>query len=231
MLSGWIRRSITRCHQSHCLWCRLPMTTSNLVWCDDCLQFFSPTPRCQQCGVATITPLDQCGACLSDPPPWNRLICIGEYQRPLKPLVHQLKYQRQFWLAEDLTPLLATRIIDPAPLIVPVPLHWRRQLWRSFNQSELLARHLATALNVNMDASLFRRTRATRNQHGLDRADRKRNLHHAFKLVRSQLPSHVAIVDDVVTTGSTVGLLSTLLKKAGVQQIDIYCICRTSKIT
>jgi ComF family protein len=146
-------------------------------------------------------------------------------------LVHQLKYQRQFWLAEDLTPLLATRIIDPAPLIVPVPLHWRRQLWRSFNQSELLARHLATALNVNMDASLFRRTRATRNQHGLDRADRKRNLHHAFKLVRSQLPSHVAIVDDVVTTGSTVGLLSTLLKKAGVQQIDIYCICRTSKIT
>ncbi len=230
MLSGWIRRSITSCHQSHCLWCKLPMPTSDVVWCEACLSYFAPVPRCQQCGLTTLISVDKCGACLSHPPPWDRLICVGEYQRPLKPLIHQFKYQRKFWLAGDLAPLLVKQITDPAPLLVPVPLHWRRQLWRSFNQSELLARHLATALAVNIDGSLFCRIRSTQTQKGLSRAERKKNLLAAFALKETQLPKHIAIVDDVVTTGSTVGLLATQLKKKGVKRVDIYCICRTAEL-
>ncbi|WP_430521373.1 ComF family protein [Aliivibrio sp.] len=205
------------------------MPTSDVVWCEACLSYFAPVPRCQQCGLTTLIPVDKCGACLNHPPPWDRLICVGEYQRPLKPLIHQFKYQRKFWLAYDLAQLLAKHIEEPAPMLAPVPLHWRRALFRSFNQSELIAKHLATALEVDMKPNLFCRIKATQMQQGLDRVARKKNLLAAFKLNPTQLPEHIAIVDDVVTTGSTVTILTKLLKKAGVKRVDIYCICRTAE--
>ncbi|PML69370.1 amidophosphoribosyltransferase [Vibrio sp. 10N.222.55.F9] len=141
-----------------------------------------------------------------------------------------MKYADKFWFARDLSKLLASRIEYPAPLITSVPLHWRRYTHRGFNQSKLLADYTAQELGVESDV-LFRRIRSTASQQGLTKSVRLHNLKSAFALrkqdVQGTIPSHVAIIDDVVTTGSTVYQLCQLLLEVDVKRIDIYCICRT----
>ncbi|XGB46816.1 ComF family protein [Vibrio kanaloae] len=141
-----------------------------------------------------------------------------------------MKYADKFWFARDLSKLLAPRIEHPAPLITSVPLHWGRYIHRGFNQSQLLAHYAAQELDVK-SAVLFRRSRSTISQQGLTKSARQINLKNAFTLRNMHFSTnnyaHVAIIDDVVTTGSTVYQLCQLLLEVGVKRIDIYCICRT----
>ena len=235
MLARLLRRSIRTWVRPLCQLCRLPIsevsTQTSLmpepIWCSSCLAHFQPPPRCQRCGIATLHHVEQCGSCLSQPPPWHRLYCLGDYQYPFNQLIHQLKYQGQFWLATDIANQLAARISTPAPLIVPVPLHYYRRWSRGFNQSAALASPLAKQLQSQYHPTLFRRTRHTLAQKGLNREARQTNLKAAFTLTAPPNTEHVAIVDDVVTTGSTVALLAQLLLDSGVKNIDIYCVCRT----
>lgn len=167
-----------------------------------------------------------CGQCLIHPPLWNRLFCIGDYTFPLSHYIHQIKHQRQFWKIPPITELLVERIPYPAPLLTYVPLHWRRQSRRGFNQSEQIARTIAKHTTSEVQG-LFQRLEHTRPQQGLSRSERHDNLKHAFKLIQHPEHKHVAIVDDVVTTGTTVEELCELLLEVGVEYIDIYCLSRT----
>lgn len=235
MLARILRRSIRSWVRPLCQLCHLPISSlptpsspiSESIWCQSCLAYFQPTPRCQRCGITTLHTVAQCGSCLSHPPPWQRLYCVGDYQYPLNLLIHQLKYQGKFWLATDIATLLSRQITCPAPMVVPVPLHSYRRWSRGFNQSSALALPLAKQLQSQCHPTLFRRTRHTLTQQGLDREARKTNLKDAFTLTTKPNTEHVAIVDDVVTTGSTVALLSQLLLDSGVKNVDIYCVCRT----
>jgi ComF family protein len=126
-----------------------------------------------------------------------------------------------------LAALLAQHIPFPAPLLLPVPLHWRRYLYRGFNQSDLLAHHLSQALAVSYQTRLLQRIRSTPPQEGLHKNEREQNLRKAFML-RSRPPTnHIAIADDVVTTGSSINQLCQLLLEVDLEYIDIYCLCRT----
>ncbi len=169
----------------------------------------------------------QCGSCLAEPPPWQRLFTLGDYDFPLAREVQRFKDSGELWHVNALAQLLAQRITTPAPLITSVPLHWRRYLSRGFNQSDVLARHLAAHLHSDFDRRIFRRTRYANAQRGQDKSQREHNLNGAFTLNKKNISKHVAIVDDVVTTGSTVRQLCLLLLEIGVERIDIYCICRT----
>lgn len=167
-----------------------------------------------------------CGHCLTTPPLWHRLYCIGDYAFPLDTMIHQIKHQRMFWQLPSLAGLLAERIDHPAPLMTFVPLHWQRRWFRGFNQSELLA----GALNQhwqNTTTALFSRTQSTPPQQSLNKKQRQNNLKNVFTLTNRPTHSHVAIVDDVVTTGTTISELCKLLLAVGVEYIDIYCISRT----
>tara|TARA_Y100001956_G_scaffold82383_1_gene103061 strand:+ start:3082 stop:3627 length:546 start_codon:yes stop_codon:yes gene_type:complete len=168
----------------------------------------------------------ECGVCLKNAPLWTRLFCVGDYQAPLSDYVHKLKYERQFWQAEKLAELFTSRVSSPAPVITSVPLHWRRHWLRGFNQSELLAIAMAKQLGSSYQP-LFKRVRATEPQQGKNRQQRMANLHRVFALRNQVNAQHVAIVDDVLTTGSTVHHLCKLLLDAGVKSVDIYTICRT----
>lgn len=241
MLSQCVIKSILAVLPNWCDLCRLPMhrqpavsggANHESVWfCLVCQQLFAAEPRCQQCGLPMTDEVEQCGACLKQPPPWRHLYCVSDYQFPLSTYIHRLKYHRQFWQAKPLAHILAERISQPAEFITWVPLHWQRKMTRGFNQSEHLGLALARQLNRPC-GGLFKRTRSTPQQKGMLRKERLRNLRGAFQLrLPSSLPpsvSHVAIVDDVVTTGSTVQQLCQILLDAGVKTIDIYCICRTS---
>nr|WP_075988041.1 phosphoribosyltransferase family protein [Vibrio fluvialis] len=228
MLTNRLQKTMFSWLRPSCKLCDLPLEShSTQSLCGACLDWYAPTTRCARCGLPCETPTEQCGQCLTSPPPWHKLYCLGDYRFPLNQSVHQLKYQRQFWQARPLAGLLAPRIVSPAPLVTCVPLHWRRHAWRGFNQSDVLARQLAQQLGSQYQPRLFSRRLATPPQQGLNKAQRRRNLNQAFVLNSAPNHRHIAIVDDVVTTGSTVRQLCNLLLDVGVESLDIYCICRT----
>ncbi|EJO2022844.1 ComF family protein [Vibrio parahaemolyticus] len=235
MLSHHWQNIMHRVLSSQCGLCRFPIQATAqpnaLRWCDHCYQYLTPVKRCQRCGLslkaeeANIESI--CGECLSEPPPWQRLFTLGDYDFPLSREVQRFKDHGQTWYVRALTQLLAQRISTPAPLITTVPLHWQRYLYRGFNQSDILARHLAGHLNVRFDNHVFRRVKHAQSQRGYKKSSREQNLKGAFTLNQPPKYNHVAIVDDVVTTGSTVRQLCHLLLEVGVETVDIYCICRT----
>jgi ComF family protein len=143
-----------------------------------------------------------------------------------------LKYHRQLPVARLLGRLMTehisnTSIVMPQAL-VPVPLHVSRLRQRGFNQSIELFLPVARAMGIPLLREVVIRHRATSSQVGLSRSQRRRNLRGAF-VVRESLPEHVAIVDDVVTTGTTVNELARVLRRAGVERIDVWSVARADE--
>lgn len=207
---------------SLCWLCHEP---ASAALCQCCLHDLPDLGRCcQRCGEPGPSP---CKHCRQRPPDFDRLVAGYRYGPPLDRALQAFKHHRQWWLDAMLCqPLLARLGEQPQPeCLVPVPLHWRRRLWRGFNQAELIARQLGNALALPVNCRLCRRHRATARQQGQSRRQRLSNLNGAFSL-SGPVPEHVAIVDDVVTTGSTVNLLAKLLKAHGCQQVQVWCLAR-----
>ncbi|WFB48085.1 ComF family protein [Vibrio coralliilyticus] len=228
MLTDWIKKHTAYLLPSHCDLCQMAIgaQAAHPLFCCFCLRRFVPVPRCRRCGLVTPEYVEMCGECIVAPPLWTHLYCVGDYQPPLSSYVHRLKYEGQYWQAKTLSLLLVSRIDTRPDLITFVPLHWRRYCYRGYNQSQHLAWQIGRELDVPCEA-LFKKKRATERQQGMDKKQRKENVLQAFHLRKSINIEHVAIVDDVLTTGSTVHQLCELLLGAGVKTIDIYCICRT----
>lgn len=113
-------------------------------------------------------------------------------------------------------------------IIVPLPLHWKKLLWRGFNQSYIVANHLATQLAIPLKDNLCKRTRYSKPQHLLSRTQRNRILRDSFFARPSSKGLHIALVDDVVTTTATARAASRAMLDAGAKSVDIWCIARTA---
>jgi ComF family protein len=199
-------------------------------------------PRCCLCAFEGTRPdLDLCAYCLADLP-WERvsepgLICALRYEPPADQLIRELKYQGNQAHARVLGELLARAAGqrgEPLPkLLLPVPLHRARFRERGFNQAMAIARYAGRALGIPYYDNALRRVRETPSQTGLGRSERRENLRHAFVLARGdarerlQRAVHIAIVDDVITTGSTLNELRELLLEAGVARVDRWAVART----
>ena len=180
-------------------------------------------------------PLDlegRCGLCRSGLRGFDSAYCFGAYEGNLRALIHLYKYSRIKTLARPLAGLLARvaprdRRFDA---IVPVPLHWRRQWQRGFNQSELLATGLARRLGIPSLKAL-RRARPTPAQAGLSNAGRRRNVAAAFRMRRGYSVSgkSILLVDDVMTTGSTAAACALTLKRAGATKVALIAIARVDR--
>ncbi|MGE6293903.1 ComF family protein [Aeromonas media] len=215
-----------------CLLCRQPCDDQPLLcsWCQQSLH--QPCRKCRLCA----TPLPEqhtgnellCGRCQRRPPPWERLQVIGDYQPPYSLLIPRLKYSGQILLAPLLAQLLADHLEgdDPPEVIIPVPLHWWRQWWRGFNQAEEIGTALGELTGIPCDTRLLRRVRATPQQTRLSAGQRRRNLRGAFQIAPHHY-RHVALLDDVVTTGATAGQLTRLLHESGITKVEVWAICRT----
>jgi len=195
---------------------------------------------CQNCALPLTTAGPYCGRCLSAPPAFECCRIPFFYDYPLKRLIQRFKYQGQLacgrLLAEQMLAYLQNAWRQPAPMdgadwLIPVPMHWSRRLMRGFNQTELLARDLARPLGLRVHTGLCRRQRRTQPQEGLSRRERERNLKHAFTLrpgAGAQLQGRsVVLLDDVVTTGSTVRELSRLLVASGAGRVEVWALART----
>ena len=140
-------------------------------------------------------------------------------------IVKRLKYGNARWIAKPLSEALSVPADWEFDCIVPVPLYFRRQLKRGYNQSELIAKHLAARLGLTVDAGLLIKTRSTRPQARLTDAERKRNLKDAFASDDSVKGKRIMLLDDVRTTGATLSACAGELKKQGAEAVCALTVC------
>jgi ComF family protein len=194
--------------------------------------------QCQRCALPM--PMDglTCASCSRHPPAFSQVLAPWHYDFPIDALVTRFKHQAQWpmgrLLAELLGQLLQHRFDDALPrpdFLLPVPLASKRLRQRGYNQAAMLARWLGEQLELPVAEHWLQRTRETTAQQGLDAKARKRNLSGAFTVADGHglQGRHVALVDDVLTTGSTADVIAQILIKAGARQVDVYCLARTPK--
>lgn len=220
----------------HCRLCGSGLAPGDLL-CSFCHEAFEPPGRelCR-CGLATALPPDDpdqpepCGRCLSRPPAFTAVWPALMYKPPLDRLIHQYKHQGRLERERLLLRLWLDRLARQPPptpdLLVPLPCHWRRHWRRGFSPAQRLAAGLSGALALPVQPALVRQ-RPTPAQQGLSRPARERNLAGAFRCQRSVSGLRVALVDDVMTTGSTARMAARALTGANAARVDVWVLART----
>ena len=171
-----------------------------------------------------------CPDCSVRPPRYDCIIAPFYYSYPASLLIKLLKYKNNFELAKELGIALAQTVMHrgrPLPeAVLPVPSHPIRTMTRGYNQALELADVVAAQLNLPLEASLMKRTRHTRPQFNLGPAARRRNIKDAFRITGQPGYYSVALVDDIVTTGTTVNEIAGLLKQSGVKIVEVWACAR-----
>ena len=235
--SSWQWRPVWWHPRVRCLLCGATAEQAGLPLCpgcDDDLPWLAA--HCTTCALPLPSPGLACGQCLRRAPAFHRVETPLRYAFPADALITRFKHQSNAPLGRLLGQLLARHLQHafedglPRPdRLVPVPLSPQRERQRGFNQAALLADWLADPLGLPVDNRLLRRIQDTPAQQGLDAAARKRNLRHAFALAAGVdlEGQHLAVVDDVLTTGATAERIARLLRRAGARRVDVYCLART----
>lgn len=222
-----------------CIACGGPGQPPHLDLCTDCAaELPLNTSACGRCGVALVDEAGGliCGACLREPPFFDASFCAYRYAYPIDHFIRGLKYAQALAHAQVLGKLLGGLLAQqlrernaPWPeCFIPVPLSAQRFRERGYNQAIELGRFVERAIGVPMRTDLVTRPRHTVEQASLPRTQRRKNMRGAFSIFSKTLPSHIAILDDVVTTGSTVNELARVLLLAGVEHVQVWAVARTS---
>ena len=213
-----------------------------LLFCQDCFDGFSEitSPLCTVCGRPFVSKVEEdhaCEDCLRKTPFFNMVRAPYLYEGGIMEAIHQFKYAGRTHLADSLGPLLASFVKEwmettPEYLTMPVPLHHKRLREREFNQSLLLARHVASLIGTELDFLSLRRVRYTQPQTGLTSEERKRNVRKAFEITNpNEVKGRIILlVDDVTTTGSTLNECARVLKRAGAKGVFGFVLARTAGV-
>ncbi|MEP7057251.1 MAG: ComF family protein [Caldimonas sp.] len=207
--------------------------------CADCVRGFAPAlPRCRRCALEVPTGTQLCGACITEPPPFDATVAATTYGYPWDRLIAAYK----FHAALDLAPAFADLLLragdaaaTPAPtLLLPVPLSRERLRERGYNQAWELARRLARKTNCAADPDLLLRIKDTPHQLALAPDRRAANVRGAFAVEPRRSAElrgrSVGIVDDVMTTAATAAELARVLRAAGAARVDIWVVARTPRV-
>lgn len=221
-----------------CLLCGLS-AGKNIDLCSICQQNLPLLDtHCDICALPLKHPAT-CGHCLDKPPSFARVQTPFLYQHPIDKLLQNFKFNGRLAAGKVLSQLLADHLKiqlktdnhTRPDLIVPIPLHWKKHLSRGFNQSEVIAKELSLQLKIAQNSNLLKRIVNTTEQHTLPRKERLANPRRAFVLAASNKTltgRRIALVDDVLTTGSTAEAASRTLIKNGARSVEIWALARTS---
>ncbi|MDF0534660.1 double zinc ribbon domain-containing protein [Shewanella sp. A32] len=217
---------------NRCLLCHQRLLSASSGICDVCLQScLYQTPVCLGCGLPLTTPCRYCGSCLSTQP--IPVVAPASYHSLLGPLIPQIKYHAQFAalpplvkaLADRVTQALSDELIILPQVLVPVPLHPHRLRQRGFNQATVIAKLLGQYLQLPVDEQLVQRQTETLPQAGLDGQARRSNLQGAFLVTQAVSWQRIALIDDVVTTGTTINELARSLSP-WTPDLQVWCLAR-----
>jgi ComF family protein len=207
----------------------MPVRAAFCEACDVALERLPPV-RCRTCAEPGTFPRDTCLRCHAAPPPFSRAWAPFAHDGPVARAIHRFKYEDHPELAPALAELLASecrQFLSQAPrLLVALPLHDRRFRERRYDQAQLLAGELARATGREAPVGLLSRARETRRQVGLSESDRALNVAGAFTASPSVAGREILLVDDVLTTGSTVRAAATALREAGAERIEVLTLAR-----
>ena len=225
-----------------CRLCDLPLSTiSRVPVCGACLGSIAgleATVTCVRCGLpfedeAALHGAELCALCRVAPWPFDMARSFGVYEGDLRRLIHLLKYDRMVPLAAHLADRMVgvAEVLAPADVMVPVPLYRLRSWRRGFNQAHALARELSRRSGIQLAPRLLTRVRSTRPQAGLSHAERRRNVDGAFAVRRKAAVrgKRVILVDDVMTTGATLGACAKVLKAAGAEWVAALTVARAKR--
>jgi ComF family protein len=197
-----------------------------------CLACYAGLPRitnaCPQCAAHSNGEI--CGACLTHPPTYDRAFAALDYTFPVDKLIQTLKYGHQLALAHLLGEIsaVALRAMPRPDRILPMPLHPTRLRERGFNQAHEIAKVIAKKLGVALDSHLATRIVNTPSQATLGLGARLKNVKGAFACGHDVTNQHIALVDDVMTSGATLNELAKTLKQAGAREISIWVVARAA---
>ncbi len=235
LLSRWLSRLQDLIFPPVCLGCETALSNHDAL-CPGCwsqLDFIRP-PLCDRLGIPM--PYDTGGTMVSaaaaaDPPSYDKARAVAHYSGVMRDLVHRFKFADGHDLRNLLSRLLLEaggELLKDADVIVPMPLSRGRLMSRRFNQSGLLAQTLSRASGVPYSPASLVRTRSTRPQVGLTRAERAANVRGAFAVPETKASGitgrRVLLVDDVITTGASCQSAARALKKAGAAQVDVLVL-------
>jgi ComF family protein len=244
-LQALLRNVFSVLFPSDCRLCRTPLNNiSRIPVCAECLAAIEPTraPQCVICGdrlpsAQLLVGDGRCHGCRDFEPEFARAMSFGEYEGGLRGLIHLLKYESVLPVASVLGDMMAGTIGellpgcgDSPPLVIPVPLHKSKRSDRGFNQAELIARAAVKQLpkRLELATGVLVRQRATISQVGLTREQRIENMRDAFRVRDRQRVrgATVILVDDVMTTGTTLSECARVLKEAGAKRAFAATVAR-----
>ncbi len=213
-----------------CLTCGIPVSADSFI-CKYCVAALElvPTP-CSSCGLPNQTSRNTCPVCQHRPPRWHSMIAPLIYSANTRKIIQDLKFNEQLNNANA----LLTHILDyyrdhQVDVLIPVPLHTSRLLERGYNQAEEIATTLSRLLDIPVDRKSLKRIKATESQSGLSISKRHKNILKAFQFSPARCYKSAAIIDDIVTTGSTVSEISKVLKRSGIKHIEVWSLARALK--
>lgn len=222
----------------HCLICGVDIGHDHEEkLCNECrnsIPFISGR-ACARCGapVGEHTVTDGCPQCSGRRLAFSMAAAAGRYEGVLRELILQLKYGHRGVLAAPMAALMLrcaekNSIAGGMDFVVPVPLHTRKLTQRGFNQAELLARRVAAHLGIQVRSDVLVRVKNTPSQTGLDRPSRRRNVAGAFAVPADcdLGGARLLLVDDVMTTGSTLSECASALRRAGVDEVRVLVAAR-----
>lgn len=217
---------------SACLLCAGPADPGTI--CDGCRSSL-PWNRiaCPVCALPLNGPISHvCASCAAEPPHFDSALSAFRYQAPIKQAIAGLKYHAQFrqsrWLGGEIAALVAARPTPFPELLIPVPLYPQRLRKRGYNQALELARGISRSLAIDIDWQAATRTRETADQIGKRAVERRREVRGAFAVEARIAGRHIALIDDVMTTGSTVNELARVCREAGAARIEVWTVARVA---
>ena len=243
------KKLLSNLFPSRCLLCQKTIISrseildhENIEICHKCITALPYNEICcDRCAVPLVIEGDgpvYCGRCIKKPPAFDYVYSPLCYEDDVMRLVHQLKFNKKITFSRTLSEMMlkcwvskteeksSDGVIEKLDCLMPVPLHKTRMRLRGFNQSIELSRVISKKLNVPIECNTVNRRRSTESQTGLNITQRRKNIKGAFEVVKKISANYVLIIDDVMTTGSTVDELARVLKKEGVKQVGVLCLAR-----
>ena len=183
---------------------------------------------CRYCALPLLSD-EVCGGCQRKRPSCDAVHALLLYQQPVNFLVQQFKFNRKLEYGRLFSTMMAKKMtsLDGRPdLLIPVPLHSSRLRARGYNQAWELARLLSKIADIHASHRICQRIKKTPMQTGLKASERRRNLKKAFAITEEVKGLHICIIDDVMTTGSTLEAIASVLKSAGADRVTALVVAR-----
>lgn len=222
-------------YPSLCINCLKVVDGKNNVLCIDCftdIDFISD-PKCIKCSYPFEIKLDSdsfCGSCLIATPLYKAAYNLLYYNDQTSKLIHRFKYYNQSFILEELVRLLLKQINkDDIDIIIPVPIHLLKLIIRTYNQTQIIAEIIGKKISKQVYGNILIKTKYTKPQAKITRKQRLVNVKNSFSIKNAALiiGKNILLVDDVMTTGSTINECVRLLLASGAKDVFVATIART----